>query len=84
MSTFKILLPYNFSRHDRKATDFVARVFAGRRDVQVTLFNLSVPPPEFDVRGSPVMGRMKETVGYLSQRIQEQKEELEAARSRLQ
>ena len=83
MANFKILLPYNFSGQDRKATDFVARVFAGRRDVQVTLFNLTVPPPEVDVRGSPVMGRMKETVGYLSQRIREQEVELEAARSSL-
>ena len=83
MDKLKILLPYNFTRNDQKALDFVIDNFRGREEAEVTLFNAYTPPPELEVRGSPVLKKMKGNVGYLSQKISEKKEELEAVAGRL-
>ena len=83
MDALKILLPYNFTRNDQKALDFVIENFRGRDDTEVTLFNAYTPPPELEVRGSPVLMQMKGNVGYLSQKIAEKQEELEAVAGRL-
>jgi hypothetical protein len=83
MEVQKILLPYNFTRNDQKALDFVIDNFCGYDSVEITLFNAYTPPPDLEVRGSPIMEKMKGNVGYLSQKISEQKEELEAVAGRL-
>ena len=83
MSTYRVLIPYSHTGREDKALDFVVQVFAGRPDVELMLLNLSVPPPEVDLSGSPVMGRMKDTLGYLSQRLREQEAEMHSVRERL-
>ena len=74
MATQKILLPYNFTKHDRKAMDFVIRFFAHQNDVTVTIFAAYTPVPEIEIVGAPVMDRLKSGLYYLLQ----QKSELEA------
>lgn len=72
MATQKILLPYNFTSHDKKALDFVILNFANRKDVEITLFNAYMPLPEIDMRASPIMEKVTSNLHYLSQRIGEQ------------
>lgn len=84
MAGQKILLPYNFTRNDQKALDFVIRNYAGQDDVKITLFNAYTPVPEVEVRGSPIMDKMTGHIGFLSQKINEQQEELKSVEERLQ
>ena len=83
MASQKILLPYNFTSHDQKALDFAIRSFAHQKDVEITLFNAYTPVPEIEVRGSPVMETMRGNLGYLSQKIKEQEDELKVVRNKL-
>jgi len=83
MASQKILLPYNFTSHDQKALDFAIRSFAHQKDVELTLFNAYTPVPEIEVRGSPVMETMRGNLGYLSQKIKEQEDELKVVRNKL-
>jgi len=83
MSSQKILLPYNFTSYDQKALDFAIRSFAHQKDVEITLFNAYIPVPEIEVRSSPVMETMRRNLGYLSQKIKEQEDELKVVRNKL-
>ena len=83
MAGQKILLPYNFTRNDQKALDFVILNYALREDVRITLFNAYTPAPEVEVRGSPVMDKMKGHIGFFSQKVSEQQEELNSVEERL-
>ena len=76
MATQKILIPYNFTIYDQKALDFVIRSFAHQKDVELTLFNAYTSVPVIEVRGSPIMETMKGNLGYLSQKIKEQEDDL--------
>jgi len=83
MDTPKILLPYNFTSNDKKALDFVCRTFADKKKAQVTLFNAYIPVPAIEMRGSPIMEQMKDTLSYLSQRAKEQEDALKAIKNHL-
>jgi Universal stress protein family len=83
MDYTKILLPYNFTSHDKKALDFVIHTFADQKEADVTLFNAYIPAPPIEMRGSPVMEQMKDTLNYLSQRVNEQDDELKSIKSHL-
>ena len=83
MPSQKILVPYNFTAYDRKALDFVIQVFAHLKDVEVTLFNTYTPAPEIDMRGSPIMEKLKSNLQFLSQKIKEQEDGLKAAKQNL-
>ena len=83
MSNRKILVPYNFTAYDQKALNFVMRTFAHLEDVEVTLFNAYTPAPEIDMRGSPIMETMRSNIHFLSSKIQEQEEDLKAAKKHL-
>ena len=83
MDYTKILLPYNFTSYDKRALDFVIRTFADKKETDVTLFNAYTPAPPIDMRGSPVMEQMKDTLNYLSQRVNEQDDELKTIKRRL-
>ncbi len=83
MDSIKILLPYNFSSYDKKALDFVILSFADKKEANVTLFNAYTPAPPIEMRGSPVMEQMKDTLNYMSQRVNEQDEELKTIKSQL-
>jgi hypothetical protein len=83
MDTPKILLPYNFTSHDKKALDFVCRTFSEKKEAEITLFNAYIPAPTVEMRGSPIMEQMNETLSYLSQRVNEQQDELQAVKNHL-
>jgi hypothetical protein len=83
MTRQKILIPYNFTQYDKKALDFVIQTFANQEEVEITLFNSYIPTPEIEVRGSPIMDKMKGSLGYFSQKIKEQEDELKAVRGLL-
>lgn len=78
-----ILLPYNFTPFDQKALDFVIETFCSNPDARVTLFNTYAQPPDLGVTSSPIMEKMKGNVAYLSQKLNELKEELSAVADRL-
>jgi hypothetical protein len=79
MAIQKILLPYNFTKNDRRALDFVIQTFATQENVEVTLFNAYTGVPEIETRQTSVMGKLKGNLNYLSQKIMEQEAELKEA-----
>ena len=83
MASQHILLPYNFTNYDQKALDFVIRTFAHLEDVEVTLFHAYTPVPEVEMRESQVMEKLRDSLSYLSQRIQEQEAGLKVAKKNL-
>ena len=83
MDTPKILLPYNFTSYDKKALDFVCRTFSDKKEAEVTLFNAYTPAPTIEMRGSPIMEQMKDTLSYLSQRVKEQEDALKTIKNHL-
>ena len=83
MDTPKILLPYNFTNYDKKALDFVCHTFSDKKEAQVTLFNAYTPAPTIEMRGSPIMDQMKDTLSYLAQRVSEQKNTLQTIKNHL-
>lgn len=80
MAVENILVPYAFAPGERKALDFVIRTYANREDVRVTLFHTYVPLPDIDVRGSPVLTKMRSGVDYLSEELREREEGLQSAK----
>jgi nucleotide-binding universal stress UspA family protein len=83
MAIQKLLLPYNFTRFDQKALDFVISTFRNREDVEVTLFNAYTPVPEIETSASSVTGKLKGSLNYLSQKIAEQEAELNLLKQKL-
>ena len=79
----KILLPYNFTKNDEKALDFLIFTFANQQDIEVTLFNAYTAPPDVDLSGSPVMDKMSSSVNYLRKRVLDQEDALKAAKEKL-
>ena len=83
MAVQKLLLPYNFTRFDQKALDFVISTFRNREDVEVTLFNAYTPVPEIETSASSVTGKLKGSLNYLSQKVAEQETELKMLKQKL-
>ena len=83
MATQKLLLPYNFTRFDQKALDFVISTFGKLEEVEVTVFNAYTPVPEIETADSSVTGRLKGSLSYLSQKITEQEVELKTIKQKL-
>jgi len=69
MSTQKLLLPYNFTRLDQKALEFVINTFGKSDNVAVTVFNAYTPIPEIKTDGTFVTGKLKGSLNYLFQNI---------------
>ena len=83
MAIQKLLLPYNFTRFDQKALDFVINTFGKLEGIDVTLFNAYTPVPEIETAASSVTGKLKGSLTYLSQKISEQKAELNLIKQKL-
>lgn len=83
MNYDKILLPYNFTSFDKRALDFVIHTFSDKKEAEVTLFNAYITAPVIEMRGSPIMEKMKDNLGYLTQRVKEQKDELQVIKNNL-
>ena len=83
MAGQKILLPYNFTTTDRKALDFVIRTFSKLDDTEVTLYHAYTPAPKIDMRGSPVMEKMKSQMDQLAMKVYEQEHALKEVKKQL-
>jgi hypothetical protein len=83
MTGQKILLPYNFTANDRKALDFVIRTFSKQDHVEITLYNAYIPTPDIDLRGSPVMEKMKNQLDQLAKKVYEQEHALKEVKKKL-
>jgi len=83
MASQKILLPYNFTKYDEKALDFVIRTFANLKDTEITLFNAHMSVPAIELQESPVMEKMRGNLIYLSQQVKEQEAALNQAKNKL-
>lgn len=83
MATQKLLLPYNFTRFDQKALDFVINTFAKLDDITVIVFNAYTPIPEIDTDASLITGKLKGSLGFLSQKIKENEALLDEVKGRL-
>ncbi len=83
MAIQKLLLPYNFTRFDQKALDFVISAFAKLKNIEVTLFNAYTAVPEIETASTSVTSKLKESLSYLSQKITEQEAELKAIKQKL-
>ena len=57
--------------------------YAGRNEVEITLFHAFTPVPEIDTRNNPIMGKMARNTSYLRGKQDEQKKILEEARQKL-
>lgn len=79
MATQKILLPYNFTTHDRKAMDLVIRLFAHQNDFTVTIFAAYTPVPEIKTGGAPLMEKLNSGLIHLQQQNNDLKTNLQDA-----
>ncbi len=83
MASEKILLPFKFTNYDQRALDFVIRHFAHLKEAEITLFHAYAPPPEIEMKDSPVMHRLRGGLISLRQRVQDQEADLKAAGQKL-
>jgi nucleotide-binding universal stress UspA family protein len=83
MAITKILLAYNFTPLDQKAVDFANNAFAHLKDAEITLFNAYTPVPEIETADTSITGKLKSSMGYLTQQVALRKEELNEVRQML-
>ena len=79
MATQKVLLPYNFTTHDRKAMDFVIRFFAHQKDIAVTIFAAYIHVPEIKTGGEPLMEKLNSGLIHLQQQNSDREANLKDA-----
>ena len=83
MSIQKILIAFNFTHLDQKAIDFVTSTFAHLDGLEITFFHAYTPVPEIETQASEVTGKLKSSLGYLSQQIMQREIELEEITKKL-
>ena len=83
MATQKLLLPYNFTRLDQKALDFVTNIFGKLENIAVTVFNAYTPIPEIETDATSVTGKLKGNLSYLLQKIKENEALLDEVKDKL-
>jgi nucleotide-binding universal stress UspA family protein len=76
MAIKKILLAYNFTPLDQKAVDFAINAFAHLNDVEITLFHAYTPVPDIETVDTSITGKLKSSMGYLTQQIVRRETEL--------
>jgi len=69
--------------NDEKAIEFVGHKYAGKKEVEITLFHAFIPVPEIDTRNNPIMNKVIRNISYLRSQQEEQKNALEEARQKL-
>ncbi len=80
MAKQRILVPFNFTKVDQKALDFVVQIFSIHEDVKITLFHIYTPIPKIETHSSTVMGRLSSNLQYLSGQIKEKEQNLKETR----
>jgi hypothetical protein len=83
MRNHKILVPYNFTKKDDQALDFVIDTFANQKEIEVTLFNTYVSVPEIDIKNNPIMDKMAGNLTFLRAEISRLEEALKNAKQKL-
>ena len=83
MATQKLLLPYHFTRLDQKSLDFVINIFGKLDNIAVTVFNAYTPIPEIETDATSITGKLKGSLGYLSQKIKENETLLDEVKDKL-
>ena len=83
MAIQKILIAFNFTHLDQKAIDFVTSTFAHLDGLEITFFHAYTPVPEIETQASEVTGKLKSSLGYLSQQIMQREIELEEITKKL-
>ena len=76
MAIKKILLAYNFTRLDQKAVDFAINTFSHLEDAEITIFNAYTPVPDIETVDTSITGKLKSSMGYLTQQISQREAEL--------
>ena len=79
MAMFKILVPYYLTANDKKALEFVFSMFLEQPEAEVTLYHVHPPVPDIPIGKDTVMEKMRSSISYLNQRLQEQENELRNA-----
>jgi nucleotide-binding universal stress UspA family protein len=83
MAIQKILLPYNFTRRDQKAIDFVTSAFAQIEGVEITIFHAYTPVPDIETDASLITGKLRGSLSYLSQQIMQKENDLKSVSEKL-
>ena len=83
MAIKKILLAYNFTLLDEKAVDFAINAFSHLEEVEITVFNAYTPVPNIETVDSSITGKLKSSMGYLTQQIAQREAELNEVKQRL-
>jgi nucleotide-binding universal stress UspA family protein len=83
MATQKLLLPYHFTRLDQKALNFVINTFGKLENIEVTVFNAYTPIPEIETDATSVTSKLKGSLSYLSQKINENETLLDEVKDEL-
>ena len=83
MAIQKILVAFNFTHLDQKAIDFVTSTFARLDGIEITFFHAYTPVPEIETQASEVTGKLKSSLGYLSQQIMQRENELKEITTKL-
>ena len=83
MSDINVLIPYNFSVHDRMAFDFIIKMLAGRDDVHISIFNSYPPTPKIDFKANPELKGMKDGFLRISEELKRKEDGLNTARDYL-
>lgn len=83
MAIQKILLPYNFTRRDQKAIDFVTSAFARIEGVEITIFHAYTPVPDIETDASLITGKLRGSLSYLSQQIMQKENDLKSVSEKL-
>ena len=83
MASQKILVPYNFTHYDEKALNFVINNFSQHSDYEITLFYAYTAVPKVEMKNDPVMGKIKDSLSFLNQKIKESEERLKKVATKL-
>jgi hypothetical protein len=78
MTVVRILVPYNFAPHERRALDFVVSTFVGQQNAKITLFHAYTPLPVVDMDASPELGKMRGAMVTLSKELAEKEASIKA------
>jgi len=79
----KVLIPYNFTRHDEKCVDFAIQRYGASQTARITIFHAYIPVPEVEISDKTVMGRLAGSFTYLHQKISECDEVLKRVAQRM-
>jgi nucleotide-binding universal stress UspA family protein len=83
MAIKKILLAYNFTPLDQKAVEFAINAFSHLDDVEITVFHAYTPVPDIETVDTTVTGKLKSSMGYLTQQVFQRETELNEIKQQL-